>query len=255
MKQLLSFLFLVYCAAGAAQNRFSNIMEESEYLSTSNDIEKFPTYDFSPLLKGMDISYTFGVIGNEYKRIRIKLLEVIKDTENPKVYLIKGVSKVGTAVEYFEGELVLQNIRQIKARTLDENVVALPTIYEGVATGIYTFKESENQLHSGVFKGSYQGVFQITEDHNLFYNDLDLHRDSYFNNAFIGTWTDYTTNEVKLCKWADFRVPDVPVEFDTGAGEFSPDKKYNNKGWKTYHDAFFANDKKAMEIEEGNWWE
>lgn len=255
MKQLFSLLFLAACMAGFAQNRFSEIMEESEYLSASNDIEKYQTYDFSPLIKGMQISYTFGVIGNEYKRIRIKLLTVTKDEKKANVYHIKGVSKVGTAVEHFEGTLVLQNIRQIKARTLDESLVALPAIYEGVATGIYTFKEPDNQVHSGVFKGSYQGIFQITEDHRLFYNDLDLQRDSYFNNAFTGTWTDYTTKEVKLCKWADFRVPDVPFEFDGGIGEFSPDKKYNNKGWKTYHDAFFGHDKKAMEEEEGNWWE
>jgi len=135
-------------------------------------------------------------------------------------------------------------------------MVSLPTTYQGIISGIYEFKEPTDREHSGVFEGTYQAMFQIVEEDNkVYYNDLDLYRDSYINNMYQGFWTDYQTKEAKICKWADFRVPDVPGDFDLGAGEFSPNEKYNNKGWKTYNDAYLKNDKIALDAEEAVWWE
>ena len=253
-----SFFTLIICLFGLllnAQNRFTQIIEASEYSATTNDLEKWNTLDFSPLIKGMPDTHPLGVIGDGYRRIQIKIVEVTKDATRKNEYHIKGKSKVGKNIEVFEGVLTLQNIRQIKPRTLEEHAVSLPSIYEGVVTGVYEFKEPTNTEHSGVFKGTYQGMFQITEENELFYNDLDLYRDSYINNVFEGTWTDYKTNDVKLCKWADFRVPNVAADFDLGAGEFSPNEKYNNKGWKTYNDAYLHNNRKAIEKEEEIWWD
>lgn len=255
MKKGEFFLFLFMGLSGMAQSRFTSIVEETEYVSTANDLRQFDTYNFTPLISGLEVSYTFGTIGNEYKRIRIKMLDVVKDEINPYVYHIKGKTKVGNNLEDFEGTVTLQHIRKIRFRVSTDEIISLPPKYEGVVSGIYEFREPKSSDHAGVFTGSYQGMFQIAEDDKVYYNDLDLYRDNYINNVYIGFWTDYQTNAVKICKWGDFRVPDVPPEFDLGAGEFSPNEKYNSKGWSTYHEAFFQNNKSAMEVEEGAWWE
>lgn len=256
MKNYVLVLVLLFPFGFYAQNRFTRILPETEYISTANELKNFRKYDFSPVISGLENNVTYGVIGSSYKRIHIKITDVVKDLNNVELYHVKGKSKVGNNIESFEGTISLHTVKEIKPRTLDETTVSLPAAYEGVITGVYKFNEPTDRKHSGVFEGTYQAMFQIVEEDNkVYYNDLDLYRDSYINNVFQGFWTDYQTKEAKICKWADFRVPNVPADFDLGAGEFSPNEKYNNNGWKTYNDAYLHNDKKALDEEEAVWWE
>jgi len=243
-------LLLLLGFTGMAQNRFVSIAESSEYLSETNDLKRFGSYDFSLLIKGREDDVCYGTIGDAYKRIRIRITDVEKDTRNPYRYLIKGKSKVGNNIEDFEGTLLLEHVRALKR---GKGKFAASG-YEGVVKGIYEFREPRERMHSGIFEGTYEGKFLVTSENKLLYNDLDLSRDAYFNNAYQGFWTDYTTNKAKVCKWADFRVPDVPYSFDEGAGEFVPSEQYNDKGWKSYREAFLNNDEKAKEQEQQVWW-
>lgn len=254
MKILLVSLFILFNLSVKSQNRFTEIVHDSEYLSSKNDLDSLRKFNFKPLLSGLEVSYVFGVIGDRYKRIRVKILSIHKDVENDFLYHIKGKSKVGSTIEGFEGTLTLTNIHQLKPSSLDGEF-DISTIYEGVLSGVYEFYEPKNKMHSGIFKGKYQGKFRISVEDEIFYNNLDLFKDGYLNNTFMGTWTDYITKQEKICKWADFRVPNISSDFDLGAGEFYPNEEYNDQGWKTYHDAFFNNVKKALDVEEGNWWE
>lgn len=69
----------------------------------------------------------------------------------------------------------------------------------------------------------------------------------------MGTWTSYANNSSKRCNWGEFRIP-YSGDLDIGAGEFSPDTKYLDKGWDTYYRAFIQNDTNALEEEESAWW-
>lgn len=255
MKNYILCFVLLWQFAVNAQNRFTQILPENEYISTENELKNFSSYDFSPVILGLEMNRTYGVIGNTYKRIQIKITNVEKDVVNADVYHVTGKSKVGNNIERFTGTIKLQSIKQIKDRQLDDETVSLPTKYQGVISGVYQFNEPKDRSHSGVFEGIYNALFQITNDDIVFYNDLDLYRDSYINNVYQGFWTDYQTKEAKICKWADFRVPDVSGDFDIGAGAFSPNEKYNNKGWQTYNDTYLKNDKSALATEEAFWWE
>jgi len=256
MKNYILCFVMLWQFVGNAQNRFTQILPETEYISAGNELKEFNSYDFSPVILGLQMNNVFGTIGSSYKRIHVKITDVEKDQTNPDLYHVKGKSKVGNNIEIFTGTIKLQTIKQIKDRELDYTMVSLPTTYQGIISGIYEFKEPTDRDHSGVFEGTYQAMFQIVEEDNkVYYNDLDLYRDSYINNVYQGFWTDYQTKEAKICKWADFRVPDVSSDFDLGEGEFSPNEKYNNKGWKTYNDAYLKNDKIALDAEEAVWWE
>jgi len=250
----LSYLFLLFFGFTAmTQNRFVTIAASSEYVSGAEDIQKFSSYDFSSLIKGREDDVRYGIIGDAYKRIRIRITEVVKDKQNPNLYHITGRSKVGNNREDFEGILILEHVRSLK--TVIREGGSPVSVYEGVVHGTYEFREPKDRIHSGIFEGSYEGKFLITAEGALLYNDLDLSRDAYLNNVYQGFWTDYTTLKAKVCKWADFRVPDVPYSFDGGAGEFVPSEQYNDKGWKSYRDAFLNNDATAREQEKETWWE
>lgn len=255
MKNYILCFVILWQFAGNAQNRFTQILPETEYISNANQLKEFIGYDFSPVILGLEINKTYGTIGSSYKRIHIKIINVEKDLVNADLYHVTGKSKVGNNMENFEGTIKLHTVKEIKPREIDDTTVSLPTAYQGVISGVYQFNEPKDRSHSGVFEGTYNALFQITEDEDkVYYNDLDLYRDSYINNVYQGFWTDYQTKEAKICKWADFRVPDVSTDFDLGAGEFSPNEKYNNKGWKTYNDAYLKNDKSALDSEEAFWW-
>mgnify|MGYP003575858640 CR=1 FL=1 len=255
MKNYILCFIMLFQLAGNAQNRFTQILPETEYISAENELKNFSIYDFSPVILGLEMNRTYGTIGISYRRIHIKITNVEKDVVNPDVYHVIGKSKVGNNIESFTGTIKLQSIKQINITELDNEPVNPSAKYEGVISGVYQFNEPKDRSHSGVFEGTYQALFQITQDNTVFYNDLGLFSDGYMNNVYQGFWTNYQTKEAKICKWADFRVPDVSGDFDLGAGEFSPNEKYNNKGWQTYNDAYLRKDKSALALEEAVWWE
>ena len=60
-----------------------------------------------------------------------------------------------------------------------------------------------------------------------------------------------------MCNWGDYRIPDSEG-LDIGAGEFSPNPAFFDKGWKTYSDAMHGDGSvryQAEEEEEERWWE
>lgn len=74
------------------------------------------------------------------------------------------------------------------------------------------------------------------------------------NNVFVGFWKSYSEDTKKICNWADYRVPEANYDFDIGAGEFSPSKKYYKKGWKNYQKAWLHGDVEAKKDETMEWW-
>ena len=76
MKNYILCFVLLWQFAVNAQNRFTQILPENEYISTENELKNFSSYDFSPVIFGLEMNRTYGVIGNTYKRIQIKITNV-----------------------------------------------------------------------------------------------------------------------------------------------------------------------------------
>ena len=117
----------------------------------------------------------------------------------------------------------------------------------------YIFKENKAQKHSGFFKGKLYSKFFKSKNF-VEYDAIELDKDGYVNNAFVGTWKSYKTQKEKLCNWGDYRVLFANEDFDIGAAEFSPSKKYLKNGWLNYSKAWFYNDEKARVEEKKKWW-
>jgi hypothetical protein len=76
-----------------------------------------------------------------------------------------------------------------------------------------------------------QTKWYLDKNNLMQYNDIDINSDSYFNNAFVGTWKMYNSKVEKICNWGDYRVPQTKCDFDIGAGELSISEKYLKNGW------------------------
>jgi hypothetical protein len=104
---------------------------------------------------------------------------------------------------------------------------------QGILIGKYEFEENPIQDHTGRFQGILTLNWYLDKFGIIHYDNIEWHSDNYRNNQYIGTWTGFNSNEVKCCNWGECRIP-FSEDLDIGAGEFSPNPKYFDKGWKDF---------------------
>ena len=226
-------------------------MDLSE-LDYTNNINEFSSYDFSPLWGNTRNAIIFGVIGKNNLRIRVKLLSVSKDPSNNYSYKIKGKSLVKKNLISFSGSITIRAIREVKEKFygVESNSEDLIIQSQGLLIATYRFNEDKT-ASNGVFEGRLYSKFYIDEDDKVIYDDLYSYAPSYMNNAFVGTWTKYNSDNSIVCKWGDDRIPLIS---GFGVSEFLPPAKYDAYGWSTIRKAYWEDDKEARKIEEMEWW-
>ena len=269
MKYILLFFMTAIIDFAAAQGQLSkNSMSflqqilqrenkneyEGDVLSSEELVAAMNKYDFSPIWLERNNAIV-GFIGDDnYQRLKIKPITIVKSDDDPAKYYVYGKSMVKTNICPFIGEIKLLNVRQIN---IDANVKQnLFEEYkdegenakrflapEYVLIAQYSFFEDSKTKGSGKFEGVLKTNFYIYKD-TVFYNDLRMEiADNYNNNQFVGVWTSYTTGKSKICNWGEFRIP-YAQKLDIGAGEFMPNPIYYPYGWASY--------KKSNE--ELEWW-
>src|SRR5690606_3015744 len=239
----------------------TNILDEDIILS-ENKLNQYQNLDFSNLWTTTNVSSVYGVIGDEYQRIHIKILSATQIKEKPNEYFVKGKSMVKDNICDCEGKIIIDKIqarKQLYSGVDEEYQGKIKN--QGLLIAHYQFLENRNQNHSGSFQGTLQSKWILDELNNIKYDDSDLISDNYFNNAFIGTWKSYKNEISKSCNWGDYRVPNVNCQFDIGVAEFNVDaEKYASKGWL---DVILSN-KVGLEVKESTppenyeykeWWE
>lgn len=211
-------------------------------------------FNFSPLFTHANNARVYGFIGNDYERIRIKFISVIKSRVLGNTYYVTGKSMVKNNRCDFRGTLTLSAIRKFKETSygVDNEYKNKGVRGQLILVGDYFLQENKRQPHSGTFKGSFCTDFYIDKDGQVRYDDINLNADGYDNNQFVGEWSAYGSKQAKRCNWGDFRIPNSG-DLDVGADEFSPDEKYLKNGWQNLRDAQ-KSDAKAKQIEEMPWW-
>ncbi len=226
-------------------------------LKPKNYLLDYASYDFSSVWTHTENHFIFGILGNDHKRIKIKLISVQKNPENSQEYLIQGKSLFNGIIREFIGTINLREIKEVKEFSLgvDDIYAERGIKSQGILIASYNFKENKSQSHTGQFKGVMYTKWYIDSDDKITYDGTDSVSDGYSNNAFIGTWKSYSTGTELICNWADYRVPLHNQDFDIGAAEFSPSEKYHKKGWDTYARAWGSGNEKAKKEELKKWWE
>jgi hypothetical protein len=260
MKHLsITCLFVFSCLWAFSQTEalnFKNKQLHNRYLTQTELKDQLEKYDFSKLFTHTDNSIIYGFIGNNYQRIRIKLISVTKDLLLLDTYHVYGKSMVKNNINEFNGTIKLSNIRKLSRLLHGCENESEYSGYNGefILLGDYNFQENNKQNHAGIFKGSLRSDFFINKKNRIQYNDIEICSDNYSNNQFVGQWVAYNGNIIKRCNWGDFRIPNSG-HFDIGAGDFSPDDKYLKYGWQGVRDLDNGqNSKKAKIIENVKWW-
>lgn len=260
MKNLYLFLVVFVGLNASAQTEselFKKANLKNEYLTQTELRNQFLQYDFSKLWTQTDNQFVYGFIGNDYQRIRIKIISAIKNKALPNTYDVYGKSMVKNNVEEFRGTIKILSIKKFKntSNGVDDELKNEGIKGQYMIVGDYLFSESADKEHSGIFKGVFRTDFYVDKTNKIFYDDIDMNADGYINNEFVGIWSPYKNGTAKRCNWGDYRIPNSG-NFDIGAGEFSPDDKYLKYGWQSLRDIGQPGikGKNAKAIEAAKWW-
>lgn len=215
--------------------------------------QQYAARSFVPVWLPAEPADVLGFIGTDYQRLRLKLLTVRPDPQQPGRYLVTGKSKVRTNVTSFTGTFRVLHVRENEdpPRTVDEGPT--PAVKSGVVLAEYELRETAGQPGAGVFRGVRRSGWYQDRAGKLYYDNLQAYSDAFNNNQCVGTWQSYKTGAIKSCNWGDYRIPESG-DFDQGAGEFSPAAKYLANGWESYSRAWLGNDKAAQQQERAAWW-
>ncbi|GHT79687.1 hypothetical protein AGMMS50262_23670 [Bacteroidia bacterium] len=225
-------------------------------------------YDFSPIWLERNDALLGFIDGNNYQRLKIKFLSIVKNPTDSSKYFVYGKSMVKSNICSFLGEIKIISIGQIKTDKEEKQSLFMEYQDEGrrakrflspeyLLLAEYSFYEDLKVKGSGKFEGILKTNFYVYED-KVHYNDLRMETSDLFNNnQYVGTWTSYSTNKSKICNWGEFRIP-YAENLDIGVGEFQPNEIYLSFGWKSYLKSLEnKNDKttkQAVEEEKREWW-
>jgi len=236
MKSTFYLLLIIYSIQiyGQQKKEWLDKLENPEFsryeLQKENVKSKYIKYDFSTLIipKGDFLGY----IGSNYKRIKIYYSTITKDQNSDDIYNIKGLSLVGNNKCDFSGTIKVDQIREYKQMHygVDNHLMDAGIKAQGVLIGSYIFKENPDQNHSGTFEGLITLYWYLDKYDIVHYDRIQSHSDSYRNNQYVGTWTEYNKQNSKVCNWGERRIP-FSGDLDIGAGDFYANPKYKNQGW------------------------
>lgn len=233
--------------------QYKQLVLANKQLKPAEMLGCYQQYDFSPLWLSTNNENVFGFIGDNYQRLRIKLLTARPDPQQPGCYLVTGKSKVGQNILPFQGTVKLLHVREAFKLPLGLDGVPVPAMKAGIILAEYELREPTNQPNTGVFKGVLHSNWYLNRSGKIQYDDIEKHSDAFVNNQCVGTWESNKTKQVKRCNWGDYRIP-MCGDLDQGAGEFSPTDKYVANGWKSYQKAWLENNAAARKQEVGIWW-
>lgn len=218
------------------------------YAKEENEMKQNLLYDYS-LVWQTGIWQQNGVIGRNYQRIQIHIDTVYKNPNQPEIYMVKGKSKVNSNICDFSGEISLISFFKIEP----DNPNNLP---HNDLFGSYIFYEDSTQKSSGIFKGIMECfVYNNDKMAKMLLDDSMSGADGYWNRTFVGTWSEYNSNEIKKCIWGDYRLPFV-FDFMCGDGEMKACDKYEKFGWQTFNKntEYIEVAKDRWELKD-KWWE
>ena len=218
------------------------------FLEKENIISQYIKYDFSSVWL-TDNTEQNGVIGKNYQRIQVHFSKITRSNDDFSVYLVEGKSKVNNNICSFKGEIKLMKLLAYEGCENDDFDKCCSLFAS------YKFYEDSTENHSGIFTGVVESIVYIDDaKKEVLLDEASLGADGYWNNTFVGIWTNYKNKQSKKCIWGDYRLP-FSFEFDCGDGEMRICDEYVKNGWQTFNDMseYIQADEYKWELK-NKWW-
>ena len=246
---LLIFPFFCFVSQGQISNDYFDKTWQS-------DLSKVLKPDSIEDGDGIKLEYNdpYGFIDSTYQRFYIHISSITRIKNNIDAdYIIKGKTKTGNNICPFTGSVKIL-VGWIDTSQPYKN----QGLYSGAMRSAWTIYEDRKSAGAGIIEGKLWTNFVIDSSGNYKYDAVMLVADNFKNNSFEGKWTSYKTGKSKICNWGDFRIPNSG-DLDEGVGEFIPNPKYLDRGWRSFYDSEmgFVDDPKRLAAEKKEqlqWW-
>ncbi|MEP0985563.1 hypothetical protein [Ekhidna sp.] len=218
-------------------------------LKPDNQLTNYLSHDLSELLKPR--TEFLGYIGDDFRRIEVTFTSITQNENIPNQYFVSGKTTVFKNTCDFEGTITFEQFREFKNMNygLDSMYANSGFKAQGIAIGKYLFSENAKQNHVGIFEGIMTLWWYVDKNGQIQYDNLSPYSDSYKNNQYIGIWSEYGKNSERPCNWGERRIP-FSGDLDIGAGEFSVNPRYRNKGWEALKKSEIGESEGAVRINE-----
>ena len=237
----------------AESQKYLRTILASDGFKSAEIKDEYLKYNFAPLWLNTPNNLVVGIIGNEKRRLQIKLLSAVKDATRADTYLVTGKSKAAGNVCGFSGTFTIRHVRELRNFSTRVDETVSPALHEGILLAEYRLTEDASQKAAGTFTGVLLTNWYIDKKGGLHYDDIRNFADGFSNNQFVGIWTNPKNNKALRCNWGDSRIPNAG-SFDIGAGEFSPAYTPGDKEWHRYAQAWIHDNAAAREQESKPWW-
>lgn len=249
--QILAFFLFPILGFGQLEPFEKVINLDDEITLLNSNLEELSSIEVSHFWCMNENKRRFGFIGENYRRLKLVYLSVIKDMENPLEYYVYGKSNVADNVCPFQGKITVKDSYYIKTPES-------PSGNSGILVGDYVFFEDSESHHAGVFKGIFATFWYKDGDGVIRYDDRRSVSALYNNNQFAGLWTAYRKENRRTANWGDSRIPESG-NLDVGTSEFAPNRKYQENGWDSFIKAWNGGYSKtetdaARKKEIEKWW-
>jgi hypothetical protein len=245
-------LFVSITIYGQGLKDYADIINiDDEYEAKMSNLDELKALDVSSFWINNESERRFGFIGNNYERLHIKFLSIIRNTNDSLEYYVYGKSMVSENICEFQGVIKIKVSHYI-------NSLEFPNGNNGILAGEYSFFENPNSSHAGIFTGRFSTYWYKDEKGFIKYNNLWDISAMYNNNQFAGIWNEYGNEQEIEANWGDNRIP-LSGDLDVGTSEFCPAEKYASNGWITFMIANGASPERmnideARKYENREWW-
>ncbi len=176
--KLLIWILLLFTNISIAQSNekfLTDFLLESE-LKSENVLDNYSQFDFSKIWELTENNNVLGIIGKEHQRLKIKLISIKKDQNNPNEYLVFGKSCVKGAICDFNGKITLTEIKEVKELHfgVDDEYLDKGIKSQGILIADYEFKENSEQKHSGIFKGILYSKWYLNSKNQIKYDNIEF---------------------------------------------------------------------------------
>ncbi len=72
--------------------------------------QKIEELDFSSVWTSVNSDQIVGIIGDDYRRIQVHFISVIKDVDHPREYFVHGKTMVHNNVCDFQGKIIINEL-------------------------------------------------------------------------------------------------------------------------------------------------
>jgi len=252
MKQLIYFIVLI-CSVqithGQLLESFKDLINlDDEIRLLASNMDEIKEADVKEFWLNNPVERRNGFIGENYRRLDMKFLSIIKNENVTNEYFVYGKSRVSKNICEFQGLIRIKESYSADSRYyFSDN--------SGILAGEYLFYETPDCNHSGVFKGRFVTYWEKNKKGEIEYMEVPA---TEGNNQFSGTWTKYGNTNGIIANWGDSRIPNSG-DLDVGTSEFGVNRKYQEYGWDSFlkaHGGGYDNQtmQKAREEELKKWW-